>query len=248
MLLKTDAVVLKQKKFGEGDAVITLFSKKLGKLQAVAKGFKRPRGKYSVGTQPFCYGEFVLFKGKELYQISQVDLKQSFYKLREDVIKLTYASYILELTESIITEGQTNNRLFTLLIEYLHIFSKMNKEYETLTKAYELKSLMYSGFKPQIESCVHCGSLGSENVKFSAREGGILCSNCLSEDPYSMKISRVTINVMQYLMYADLAQIARFKIKPYVLKELEKIVKHYINIHIEKSKFKSLQFLEAVKK
>ncbi|MCT4605264.1 MAG: DNA repair protein RecO [Marinisporobacter sp.] len=247
MLLKTEAVVLKQKSFGERNAVITLFSKKLGKIQGVAKGFKRSKGKYSVGTQPFCYAEFVLFKGKDLYQISQVDLKDSFYKLRENVIKLTYASYILELTESIITEGQTNNRLFDLLVEYLHIFSNMNKEYATLTKAYELKLLMYSGYKPELNRCVSCGSIENEKVKFSAREGGLLCRNCLGVDPYSMKISRVTINVMKYLMHKDLIQIAKLKIKSDVLKELEKIVKHYIQIHIDKNQFKSLQFLDAIK-
>lgn len=246
MLLKTDAIVLKQNKFGEADTMITLFSKKLGKIQAVAKGARRPRGKYSIGTQPFSYGEFILFKGRDLYQISQVDIKHSFYKLREDVMKLTFASYILELTESIITEGQTNNRLFDMLLKCLYILSAMNKNYETLTKAYEIKLLMYGGYKPEIDNCVCCGATDSSSIKFSSREGGILCKTCFSQDPYAMKISSSTINVIRYLMNMDLIQISRLKIKSDVLRELNKIVKHYISTHIDKTKFNSLQFLEAI--
>lgn len=246
MLLKTDAIVLKQNKFGEGNTIVTLFSKKLGKIQAVAKGSRRPRGKYSVGTQPFSYGEFVLFKGRDLYQISQVDIKHSFYKLREDVIKLTFASYILELTESMITEGQTNNRLFNMLVKCLYVLSAMHKDYETVTKAYELKLLMYGGYKPEINKCVCCGATNSSSIKFSSREGGILCKTCVPQDPYAMKISSSTINVIRYLMNTDLVQLSRLKIKPDVLKELNKIVKHYISTHIDKPKFNSLQFLEAI--
>ncbi|QEK12352.1 DNA repair protein RecO [Crassaminicella thermophila] len=246
MLLKTNAVVLKQRKFGESDAIVTLFAKKVGKIQAVAKGSKRPRGKYSVGTQPFCYGEFVLFKGRDLYQISQVDLKHSFYKLRENVIKLTYASYILELTESIITEGQTNNRLFHTLIKCLSIISNMDKEYDTIIKAYELKLLMYAGYKPEIDICVHCANLNTGKFKFSSREGGLLCKDCFGIDPYALQISNVTINVMKYLMDTDLTQISRLKIKPNILKELNKIVKQYIHTHVDKDKFKSLELLESL--
>ncbi|WP_129596788.1 DNA repair protein RecO [Anaerophilus nitritogenes] len=245
MLIKTDAVILKQTKFGEGDAIVTLFAKKIGKVQAVAKGVKRSKGKYAVGTQPFCYGEYVLYKGKDLYQISQIDLKDSFYKLREDVLTLAYASYILELTENILTEGQTNHRLFYTLLKWIHIFSLQKGNHETLVKAYEMKLICFSGYEPQIKNCVSCGKT-AEKVKFSSREGGILCSECSSQDPYAMKISKVTINVMTYLIEADLEKICRLKIKPDALKELNKIIKHYISTHIGKDKFKSMAFLQAI--
>lgn len=247
MLVKTDAVVLKQNKFGEGNTIITLFSKKMGKLQAIAQGSKSPRGKYAVGTQPFFYGEYILFKGRELYQISQVDMKESFYGLRENVMKLSYAAYLLELTEAIIIEGQTNNRLFDTLVSALHILSTMETDYETITKAYELKLLMYSGYKPELTLCVNCGVDRNDTMKFSSKEGGILCSKCFCCDIYGMNISTVTVNVMEHLMNTDLLQISKLKIKPNVLIELNKIMKHYIHTHINKNKFKSLDFLDAMK-
>ncbi|MBB6217914.1 DNA repair protein RecO (recombination protein O) [Anaerosolibacter carboniphilus] len=247
MLCKTDGVVLKQTKFGEGDLILTLFTKKMGKVQAVAKGVRRSRGKFTGSTQLFAYGEFVLFKGRDLYQVSQVDLKESFYQLREDITKLTYGAYILELTESIITEGQTNNRLFHSLLSCLSVLAKMEKAYETVVKAYELKLLSYSGYKPELDRCVYCGKAGESVIKFSSKEGGTICRSCFGQDIYAMRISSTTINVMKYLMNTDLEQIARLRVKSDIMEELNKILKHYISTHLEKSKFKSLQFLDTMK-
>lgn len=247
MLFKTDGVVLKQTKFGEGDVILTLFAKKLGKIQAVAKGAKKSKGKYTGSTQPFAYGEFVLFKGRDLYQVSQAELKESFYRLREDITKLAYGAYILELTESIITEGQTNNRLFYALLHCLEVLTTLERDYETVVKAYELKLLYYSGYKPELDRCIHCGSGEGKEFKFSSKEGGILCRACFGQDLFAMKISQTTINVMKYLMHSDLKQIARLKIKADVMEELNKILKHYISTHLEKNKFKSLEFLNVIR-
>lgn len=247
MLLKTDAVVLRKVKFGEADAILTLFSKKLGKIQAVAKESRSLKGRYSTGTQLFSYSEFVLFKGKNLYQVSQVDSKYSFYKRMDDILKFSYASYILELTESVITEGQTNNRLFNTLVKWLYIYTTMDKAYETFVKAYEIKLLMYIGYKPELDHCIHCNEAVESRWRFSAKEGGLLCKNCFSVDPYAMQISKTAINVIKYLMYADLEQIAKLKIKPDILEELNKILIHYIRTHIGKAQFSSLQFLKNIK-
>jgi len=247
MLLKTDAVVLKNNRFGEGDMILTLFSKKIGKLQAVNKGSKRSKSRFSPGVQLFSFGEFVLYKGKDLYQVSQVDVKDSFYKLREDVEKLAHASYILELTNSVIIEGQTNNRLFNDLIKCLDILSNMNIDFETLVKAYELKLLTYSGFKPKLDSCVNCGGNSMGELRFSVKEGGLLCKQCIHEDIHAFNISSTAVNVLQYLIHTDLMNISRLKIKTYILIELNRLLKPYILTHLDKTHFKSLELLNSIK-
>lgn len=247
MLLKTDGVVLKNSKFGEGDLMLTLFTKKVGKLQAVSKGAKGKKARLSPGIQLFSYGEFVLYKGRELYQVSQVDTKDAFYKLREDVEKLSNASYILELTNAVITEGQTNNRLFNELVKCLHILANMKSDYETIIKAYELKLLSYSGFRPELDHCVNCGATNFENPRFSFKEGGILCINCLNEDNNCINISPTAVKVMQFLIDNDLTNISKLKIKPQVQKELNRLIKSYISTYIDKTYFKSLDFLNSLK-
>ncbi|MFZ5965906.1 MAG: DNA repair protein RecO [Bacillota bacterium] len=246
MLLKTEGVVLKQNKFGEGDAILTIFSRKMGKIQGVAKGAYRQRGKYSLGAQVFSYGEFVLFKGKELYQISQIDIKQSFYKLRENVDRLAYASYILELTGTVITEGQTNNRLFETLLRCLQELSTMDDNFQIITKAFELKLLNYSGLKPVLDKCVQCGKEIGESAFFHPEEGGVLCGVCCEEGFAVSRISKTTLNVMNYLLETDFSSLKRLRIKEYILLELEKIMRQYIGTHLERTKFNSLDFLNLI--
>ncbi|PAB58919.1 DNA repair protein RecO [Anaeromicrobium sediminis] len=247
MLFKTEAIVLRKKVFGENEALLTIFSKKIGKVQSVVRGFKKTKGKGSSNIQAFTYGEFMLYKGKNLYQISQVDFKKSFHKIHEDVIKLSYGSYILELTESSIIEGENNPKLFNLLIDFLDILGNKKVDVETLVKAYEVKLMLYAGYMPVLTECVSCGNPNDSSYKFSSRQGGILCRQCLNKDSYAMNISSLSINVMRYLIKSPLDKIIKLKIQEDVKGELDKIIKNYILTHLGKRTFNSLEFLESIK-
>lgn len=247
MLFKTEAIILRKKVFGENEAMLTLFCKKIGKIQCVARGFKKTKGKGSSNIQAFTYGDFLLFKGKNLYQISQSDFKKSFYKIQEDVMKLSYGSYLLELTESSIIEGESNPRLFDLLIKILEIMNNKKVDIETIVKAYEVKLMMYAGYMPMLKECVSCGKI-SNTYKFSSKQGGLLCTNCFKSDAYSMNISNLSINILRYLMETSLDKIIKLKIQENAKEELDKILKNYISIHLGKKNFNSLEFLESIKK
>ena len=67
MLTRTRGLVTKAVNFGEGDKILTLLSDRFGKIQVMAKGARRTKSKLMAGTQLFCYGDFVLFKGKSWY-------------------------------------------------------------------------------------------------------------------------------------------------------------------------------------
>ena len=67
-------MVLKTQDMKEADKLVWLYTEKLGKVSAVAKGAKRSKSKFLSSTLPFCYGEYVLFKGKNLYTISDSEV------------------------------------------------------------------------------------------------------------------------------------------------------------------------------
>src|SRR5690554_3964838 len=110
MLLKTEGFVLKNRKYAETDSLLVIFTRKIGKIHAIAKGVQRLKSSLMAGVQPFCYSDFVLYKGKSLYTVSQCEPKQIFYKIREDIKHLSYGAYVVELIEAVTNEGQTNNR------------------------------------------------------------------------------------------------------------------------------------------
>lgn len=246
MLISTEGFVLKNRKYGETDSMLTIFTRKVGKVNAIAKGARRPKSTLLAGIQPFCYSEFVLYKGRNLYTVSQCDPKEIFYPLREDLKKLSYAAYLVELVEGVIIEGQTNNRLFNLFGKTLYLLKKDNVEINTIIRAFEIKLMHYSGYRPEFKGCVHCNSRESLSWKFSSTEGGLLCSSCFSVDPFAIKIGNTTIRLAIYLLTRDMVEIQRLKISNYLNEELKKILKQYILTHINKYDFKSLDVAEKL--
>jgi len=246
MLVKTAGIVLKNSKFNENDSLLVIFTRKMGKISAVAKGARNPKSVLLAGIQPFCYSDFVLYKGKSLYTVSQCDTKQSFYKLREDLDRLTYASYLLELVGAEISEGSTNNRLFNLLGKTLLLMSNPDIELKTVLRAFELKFLYYSGYTPHLSSCVNCNSNQQSGWRFSNKEGGILCSDCHNVDYKAVKISDHTLKLARYLLFKDINEVQKLKISDFLNNELSKVLKEYILVHINKQSFKSLDLIEKI--
>lgn len=246
MLITTEGFVLKNRKYGETDSLLTIFTRKAGKINAIAKGARRPKSNLLAGIQPFCYSEFVLYKGRNLYTVSQCDAKEIFYPLREDLKKLSYAAYLVELVEAVITEGQTNNRLFNLFGKTLYLLKKDDIEIDTIIRGFEIKLMNYSGYRPQLTNCVNCRNKQSTSWKFSAEQGGILCSSCFSVDPFAMKIGNTTIKLAIYLLTRDMVEIQKLKVSNYLNEELRKILRQYILTHISKYDFKSLEVAEKL--
>ena len=116
MFVKSEGIVLKEIRFRETSKIVTIFSKEYGKVHGMAKGAYRPKNNLISITQPFSYSDFSFFKGKNFYHINQGDLKNSFYPLRENIYKLFYGSYMLELADSSIVEDESNEKLFQLLL------------------------------------------------------------------------------------------------------------------------------------
>lgn len=246
MLITTEGFVLKSRKYRETDNLLTIFTRKIGKVSAIAKGARRPKSSLLAGIQPFCYSDFVLYKGRSLYTVSQCDVKEIFYPLREDLQKLSYASYVMELVECVITEGQTNNRLFNLLGKTLYLLKEDNIEINPLIRAFEIKLMDYSGFRPHLTTCVNCDNKQSKLWRISAEQGGILCSECFNLDQYAMKMGNTTIKLAIYLLTRDLLEIKNLKVNKHWNDELKKILRQYILTHTNKYNFKSLEIAEKL--
>lgn len=246
MLIITEGFVLRNRKYREIDSLLTIFTRKVGKINAIAKGARRPKNNLLAGTQPFSYSEFVLYKGRSLYTVNQCDTKEIFYPLREDLKKLSYAAYLVELVESVTVEGQTNNRLFNLLGKTLYILKENDIEINPIIRAFEIKLMNYSGYRPHLVNCVHCANKRSTLWKFSAEQGGLLCSSCLNMDPFAIKIGNTAIKLAIYLLTRDMSEIKNLKISSYLNDELRKILKQYILTYTNRHNFKSLEIAEKL--
>src|SRR2546425_10137882 len=76
-LLKTPAIVLKSRKWGDADRIVTFFTLKHGKVRGVARGARRMKSRFGGTLEPFVYCDLVLYEkpGDSLYRVSQTDVR-----------------------------------------------------------------------------------------------------------------------------------------------------------------------------
>ena len=90
---RTEAIVLKRTDFGEADRLLTLFSKDLGKISAIAKGARKPQSRKTGHVELFMRSKFFIAKGRNLDIITQAEMVDPHAPLREDLLRVSLASY-----------------------------------------------------------------------------------------------------------------------------------------------------------
>src|SRR5260370_15324919 len=113
---KARAIVLKRISVGETDRILTLFTREHGKLSAIAKGARRELSRLAAATEPFTYSRVLLAVGQNLDVLTQGEVQEAFHVVRNDLTKISYASYFAELVNATIEERQPNPELFDLLL------------------------------------------------------------------------------------------------------------------------------------
>lgn len=246
IILNTQGIVLKAVRYEENDVILTLFTRKLGKVAALAKGAKRNKSSLLSSSQLFSYSNYTLKKQGNMYRVSQSDIIKSFYDISYDIDAFSYATYITKLVEGSTLENQTNNRLFILLAQTLHLYTQNDVDKQFITRAFEIKFLDYIGFKPVVNRCSSCGSKDLKAPTFNVDEGGILCGVCSEHTKNNLKIDVTTTKLMEYILSNDILKCSKAKVSKYITYELGKILNKYLNTYVDNVNLKSLYLLQSI--
>jgi DNA repair protein RecO (recombination protein O) len=253
-IIKTEAVVLKQFDLGEADKIITFYTKDYGKVRAVAKGVRKSRSSMSGIVLPFTYNYMTFYQGNSLDRINQVKNIFSFSKLREDLTKMAYASFVAELIEKVGLENDPNQALFSLLLSTLHQLLKTEvDELKYIELAYKVRILAILGIKPELEHCISCNkemNYGRSNI-FNIEYGGLLCRKCLEENSSKYAAGKFillgeAVQVIKNLFNSGLKPIANLKISLQAYQQLDELVNKFITYHLD-LKLRSFDFLNMIK-
>ena len=244
---KTEAIIIDRKDFRETSYLLNLFTADFGKIHAQAKGAKRKIDKFGSSFLPLSYNKIVFYESinGSLNIISQADLLDHYSGIDKDIEKYTFATYFLELVNVAMGQGDKNSEIFELIKNFLNFLDKEDK-IPHIVQIFEIKFLNLSGFKPRLDCCVHCNSQLFEKSRFSYVLGGILCEKCFNFDEGAQNLMQGTIATIKHIERIELDNLKGFKIVPSVYKELEKLLRTFIDYHIS-GQFKSLEFLKKVR-
>lgn len=231
--VKVNGIVISENNMGDFDKMLTILTPNLGKIECSAKGSRRPKSLLLSGTQFLCFGEYMLFKGSEVYTMNSCETIELFYNIRTDLDKLTYASYITKIINDVTTENQNSFNTLKLFLNTLYMISETDKNLDFITSVFKMRILKILGFAPNVRECASCKN--KEDLKyFSIRDNGFKCSTCSKQDTSCLEMSDPTRNAIIYILKADPKKIFSFELSEKCQKELELISSIYLNDKLEK--------------
>ncbi|MDO8716686.1 MAG: DNA repair protein RecO, partial [Dehalococcoidales bacterium] len=175
---QTEAIIIKKTKLGEADRILTLYTPDLGKIQAVAKGIRRPRSKLAGHLELLTHSMVSFARGRNLDTIIGSQTIDSFLLLKSDLSLTACALYITEMVNQFTPEHIEDRFLFRLLLDTLHQLSQTPNR-ELLLRHFEIHFLGQVGYRPQLKECVMCRKPLQPTINyFSPGAGGILCPDC----------------------------------------------------------------------
>ncbi|GIM28064.1 DNA repair protein RecO [Clostridium polyendosporum] len=193
---------------------------------------------------PLCFGEYVLFKGKNLYTLSEGKITNSFQGLLNNLEKLTYSSYICELIDICLQDEESNRFLFKEFITCLYLLNTDALDYEILIRSFELKLLKATGYGLNFDTCVFCmKKLSSTNYINLFYYGGV-CEECPKE--HGVYVSKGAYNALRFLNQTPMDKVYRLNVSREIKDEIYRVTSSIISLNYSK-KPKSLEMLNYIK-
>jgi DNA repair protein RecO (recombination protein O) len=244
---RVEAIVLRHADWGEADRLLWLFTREIGKVKVVAKGVRKPRSRKAGHLEPFTRVELLLAHGRDLPIVTQAEAKDTYLELREDLVRVGYASYIIELLDRFTYEEGENYALYRLLSETM---SRINLETDPAfaVRYYEVRLLDLVGYRPQLLHCVNCGAeIRAEDQFFSFEKGGVICPNCSAKEAGVRPVTMPALKILRHFQRSSYIEAQRARLSSTVDRELENLMGQYLTYLLERG-LNTPSFLRRVRK
>ena len=244
---RVNGVILRHARWGEADRLLTVFTKELGKVRAVAKGVRKTRSRKAGHLEPFMHSALQLAQGRDLWIVTQAESLDDFISLREDLQKTGYAAYIIELLDRFTYEDGPNFSVYQLLLESLKRLDGDDPIF-VLIHYYEIRLLDMMGYRPQLFNCVICGEeIKPEDQFFSAMQGGVVCPKCAHKGEDVRMISMAALRYLRHFQRSTYQQALAAQPSQPVADEIENIMHWYLTFLLERD-INSKHFIRDVKR
>ena len=232
---KLSAIILKKQPLGEGDELLTLFTKDQGKLRVLAKSIKSPKSKLQQKLQVLFRIEAVI-AGSKIPKIIGAETVDVYLGIRENLLAAKIAFLAVELILKFTAEEQKNEKLFSILQLFFEFLSA-NTEPLLLDMAlarFKLAVLEASGFG------LRAAPDASAAIYFNSALGGF-ASNAAG----SVRVSAGAYKLFLSLLRCKLADLSGLEYPTQnALGELQNLLTSFIEYQLER-KLKAENFLRT---
>ena len=138
-------MVLKASPVGEYDRRLVILTREFGKITAFARGARRPGNSLMAVSNPFVFGKFLLYEGRDAYTLAGAEVKNYFIEIAGDVEAACYGSYFLEFADYYGRENLEATEQLLLLYQSLRALLKPALPDPLVQAVFELRSMVING-------------------------------------------------------------------------------------------------------
>ena len=231
--LTTPALVIRRADYSDYDRMVTLFSPEMGRVDAIARGCRRPKSPLVNAVEPFTSGEFQLYAHKERYSLEQCQISDSYIELRSDYDRLCHGAYWLRLLDAAILPDTPAPELFITTLRALAHLNYGELPPALVTFAFESHFMRLMGLSPRMDACAICDKPIDGDARFDPDLGGAVCLDCQSAAP------RMSNGARRILMKLPRTQFDKFQLladRP-EWPEAARLLRSHVNLRMHSEKF-----------
>lgn len=242
-LQTTEAIVIGGHNLGEADRIIPFFTRRLGKVRAVAKGARRVRTRFGGTLELFTLGQLVFFEwpNRTLHRINEFSVIEPFAPLKADLDRLIRGAYLVELAGAAVEEGEPNEEIFLLLRDALTLL--VSHDDARLLRAFEIRLLRIMGYLLELYRCLICRSIleKADGLAISPARGGLICQNCRVRAQDSLAISLESLEFLRFVLVGGLERSVTVQIQPPHTQDLQEALRvciaYFLGKHLRSAAF-----------
>jgi len=199
-----DAIVLRRYPYRETSVIVTCLTNRYGKLKGLVKGLMVQPNRHRGAMELLTINRIVFYDthSSQLHLIAQCDLAAPFLELQGSLETMRTAAFCAELVDTVVPLEEPQPAIYQLLKDTL---GRVALEAGMLTAVrvhFVARLLRLAGFQPQVDQCTGCSCTIQSEGYWSARHGGLLCSQCLHEDPKAEAATPDLLTALEELLEA----------------------------------------------
>lgn len=245
MYLTIQGIILRVSDYGDHDALLTVLTRKHGKLTLKARGLRRKNSPLTAVCQLLAYGEFTVFEYRGQYSINDAHVLHLFEKLRADLESLSLASYFAQVAELVSQEDYPTPELQSLLLNCLYGLSSLKLPYHQVKAVFELRTACLSGYTPDLFGCHVCGSQSPD--RFDLSSGLLECQACRdgASTGIRLPVTSGILDAMRYICFCDPKKIFSFRLSARDLLCLSQLTEGFLTTQLERG-FPALEYFKSL--
>ena len=234
MLTKDLAICIRAIDYSETSQIVSFFTRATGKIDAIAKGSKRPKSPFDGPIEVLSHGNivFVDSAGEKLATLTEFQQQPALINLRNSLFMLYACLFAAELMNKLTHDYDPHPELFDSFLEFLHnanerhSASDQRRDIMALLILFQLTLLREIGLQPILNHCVNCKTqYAARNTQyeiyFSSSANGLICRDCEPSFPDKIRLTKEASACL--IAFKQIPESAEK-----TLKEIEKVLVHHL--------------------